>query len=69
MDDRLCWNCGHAFEHHLNIDGGCANVGAAGRCDCTGYEDAEYSGHQRKRDLYTVSDRRRSSSRRGAGAK
>lgn len=68
MDDRLCWNCGHAFEHHLRIDGGCANEGGAGRCECTGYEDAEYSGHQRKRDTYTVSDRRRLS-KRNAGAK
>lgn len=59
MDDKTCWNCGHSFEHHLNIDGGCAYEADGARCDCAGYEDAEYAGHQRKRDLYTVSDRRR----------
>jgi hypothetical protein len=60
MDENFCWNCGHAFDHHRKIDGGCAyGGGEVERCDCPGYEDAEYSGHQRKRDLYTLSDRRR----------
>ena len=59
MSDRLCWNCGHSFEYHSRIEGACKYGGPVGRCDCTAYEDAEYSGHQRKRDLYTLSDRRR----------
>jgi hypothetical protein len=29
------------------------------RCDCPRYEDSEYYGEQRKRDTYTLSDRRR----------
>ena len=59
MDDQLCWNCGHSFEHHNRIEGRCTFGGEAAGCDCEGYEDAEQLGHQRKRDLYTVSDRRR----------
>ncbi len=59
MSERLCWNCGHTFEYHSRIDGGCSYGADAERCDCPGYEDAEYIGHQRKRDLYTLSDRRR----------
>lgn len=66
MADNLCWNCGHSFEHHSRIEGSCTFEGAAGRCDCAAYEDAEYLGHQRKRDLYTLSDRRRLSARRAA---
>ena len=68
MSDRLCWNCGHSFEHHRQIEGVCTFGGNEGRCDCTEYEDAEQIGHQRKRDLYTLSDRRRLL-KRGANAK
>lgn len=64
MSERLCWNCGHAFEYHNRIEGGCTHEGAAGRCDCEQYEDGQYLGHQSKRDLYTVSDRRRLPARR-----
>ncbi len=63
MSERLCWNCGHAFEYHNRIEGGCTHEGG---CDCEQYEDGQYLGHQRKRDLYTVSDRRRLPARRGA---
>jgi hypothetical protein len=59
MRDNTCWNCGHSFESHVRIEGRCGFETEQGRCDCEGYEDAEYFGHQRKRDLYTLSDRRR----------
>ena len=59
MNDRTCWNCGHLQEHHT-IAGGCSFApGGEGRCDCPRYEDSEYYGEQRKRDTYTLSDRRR----------
>jgi hypothetical protein len=46
-------------EHHT-IAGGCSFAPEGGeRCDCPRYEDSEYSGEQRKRDTYTLSDRRR----------
>ena len=38
--------------------------GGEQRCDCPRYEDSEYYGDQRKRDMYTLSDRRRLSLRR-----
>ncbi len=59
MNDRSCWNCGHSQGHHT-IAGGCSyGAGGAERCDCPRYEDSEYYGEQRKRDTYTLSDRRR----------
>ena len=60
MNGRSCWNCGHSQEHHT-ITGGCSFVVGEGaeRCDCPRYEDSEYNGEQRKRDTYTLSDRRR----------
>jgi len=66
VNDRVCWNCGHLQGHHT-IAGGCsfAPEGAAQRCDCPRYEDSEYSGEQRKRDTYTLSDRRRLTLRKG----
>lgn len=65
MNDRSCWNCGHAQGRHT-IEGGCSFASEAGeRCDCPRYEDSEYSGEQRKRDTYTLSDRRRLSLNRG----
>jgi hypothetical protein len=62
VNDRVCWNCGHSQEYHT-IAGGCsfAREGSE-RCDCPKYEDSEYSGEQRKRDTYTLSDPRRLSS-------
>ncbi|MDT5294280.1 MAG: hypothetical protein QOJ76_1160 [Acidobacteriota bacterium] len=52
-------------EYHT-IAGGCSFALAGGeRCDCPKYEDSEYNGEQRKRDTYTLSDRRRLSLRRG----
>jgi hypothetical protein len=65
VNDRTCWNCGHSQEYHT-IAGGCsaAPEGAA-RCDCPRYEDSEYYGQQRKRDMYTLSDRRRLGQRKG----
>ena len=65
MNDRFCWNCGHFHAYHT-IEGGCSfrPGGESGeRCDCPRYEDSEYFGEQRKRDLYTLSDRRRLSMR------
>ena len=65
MNDRSCWNCGHLQGQHT-IAGGCSFAGeGAQRCDCPRYEDSEYYGEQRKRDTYTLSDRRRLSLRRG----
>jgi hypothetical protein len=65
VNDRSCWNCGHAQERHT-IAGGCSFTPEGGeRCDCPRYEDSEYSGEQRKRDTYTLSDRRRLTLRRG----
>ena len=59
MNDRTCWNCGHLHEYHT-IAGGCSFAPGDGeRCDCPRYEDSEYYGEQRKRDTYTLSDRRR----------
>ena len=59
MNDRSCWNCGHLQEHHT-IAGGCSfKRGNEEPCDCPRYEDSEYYGEQRKRDTYTLSDRRR----------
>jgi hypothetical protein len=59
VNDRSCWNCGHSHEYHT-IAGGCSFAGEGeGRCDCPRYEDSEYYGEQRKRDMYTLSDRRR----------
>jgi hypothetical protein len=65
VNERVCWNCGHSQGHHT-IAGGCSFAREGGeRCDCPRYEDGEYSGEQRKRDTYTLSDRRRLSLRRG----
>jgi hypothetical protein len=64
MNERSCWNCGHFHEYH-RIEGGCSVEREGERCDCPRYEDGEYLGEQRKRDLYTNSDMRRASSRRG----
>lgn len=65
MNNRSCWNCGHLQEYHT-IAGGCSfTQGSKERCDCPRYEDSEYDGAQRKRDTYTLSDRRRLSLRRG----
>jgi hypothetical protein len=59
VNERVCWNCGHLQEHHT-IAGGCSFAREGGeRCDCPRYEDSEYHGEQRKRDTYTLSDRRR----------
>ena len=67
MNERVCWNCGHLQEYHT-IAGGCSFAPAGGeRCDCPRYEDSEYYGEQRKRDTYTLSDRRRLNLRRRAG--
>ncbi|HEX5706613.1 MAG TPA: hypothetical protein VFX96_04925 [Pyrinomonadaceae bacterium] len=63
MDERACWNCGHLYEMH-KFEGGCAVRDGEERCDCPGYEDAEYLGRQKKRDIYTLSDRRRLTARR-----
>ncbi|MDT7808038.1 MAG: hypothetical protein QOJ70_1851 [Acidobacteriota bacterium] len=64
VNDRVCWNCGHLQEYHT-IAGGCSFAPeGSGRCDCPKYEDSEYNGEQRKRDTYTLSDRRRLSLRR-----
>ena len=64
VNDRVCWNCGHLQGHHT-IAGGCSFAAeGAERCDCPRYEDSEYDGEQRKRDTYTLSDRRRLSLRR-----
>ena len=65
MNNRTCWNCGHYHEHHT-IEGGCSFEREAERCDCARYEDGEYVGEQKKRDLYTLSDRRRLQSGRRA---
>ena len=65
MNDRTCWNCGHLHEYHT-IAGGCSFARGEERCDCPRYEDSEYFGEQRKRDMYTLSDRRRLSHRREA---
>lgn len=58
MNDKTCWNCGHLHERHT-IAGGCSVERDGLRCDCPIYEDSDYNGEQRKRDTYTVSDRRR----------
>jgi hypothetical protein len=51
-------------EYHT-IAGGCSFAREGGeRCDCPRYEDSEYFGEQRKRDMYTLSDRRRLNLRR-----
>jgi hypothetical protein len=63
VNDRSCWNCGHLQQYHT-IAGGCSFAGGEGRCDCPRYEDSEYLGEQRKRDTYTLSDRRRLAHRR-----
>lgn len=63
MNVSVCWNCGHSHEHHT-IVGGCSFSREGERCDCPIYEDSEYHGEQRKRDTYTLSDRRRLSQRR-----
>jgi hypothetical protein len=67
MNEKVCWSCGHPYEHHT-IEGGCNYEGANEHCDCVRYEDAEYLGEQRKRDIYTVSDRRRLNMRRNRRA-
>ncbi len=58
MNDRSCWNCGHAHGQHT-FEGGCSFERGGEHCDCREYEDGEYKGEQRKRDTYTYSDRRR----------
>ncbi|HEV2706609.1 MAG TPA: hypothetical protein VGV59_11835 [Pyrinomonadaceae bacterium] len=58
MNERVCWNCGHFQEQHT-IEGGCSFKVGEERCDCPRYEDSEYSGEQRKRDMYRHSDPRR----------
>lgn len=63
MEERVCWNCGHLYERH-GFDGGCSVRDGEERCDCPRYEDSEYLGRQRKRDIYTLSDRRRLTARR-----
>ncbi|HEV3470742.1 MAG TPA: hypothetical protein VG148_15565 [Pyrinomonadaceae bacterium] len=63
MNERFCWNCGHPYEYHTAA-GGCSFGGGGERCDCPRYEDSEYYGEQRKRDTYTLSDRRRLQPRR-----
>lgn len=68
MNDRVCWNCGHFYEHH-DFDGRCSHGAGGGgeRCECPGFENSQYLGKQMKRDLYTLSDRRRLVARRRAG--
>lgn len=63
MNERVCWNCGHLQQHHT-IAGGCSFAPGGERCDCPRYEDGDYFGEQRKRDMYTLSDRRRLNLRR-----
>lgn len=63
MNDRSCWNCGHAQARHT-VAGGCSFKVGEEKCDCPGYEDSEYHGEQRKRDMYTLSDMRRHGHRR-----
>ena len=63
MNDGTCWNCGHPHVHHT-ILGGCSYEREGVRCDCPRYEDSIYHGEQRKRDTYTLSDRRRLNIRR-----
>ncbi|HVF55273.1 MAG TPA: hypothetical protein VM934_03935 [Pyrinomonadaceae bacterium] len=63
MNERNCWNCGHSHGLHT-IEGGCSFGREGERCDCPRYEDGEYLGEQRKRDLYRNSDMRRASGRR-----
>jgi hypothetical protein len=63
VNDKSCWNCGHSQEQHT-IAGGCSFVREDLRCNCPRYEDSEYYGEQRKRDTYTLSDRRRLNLRR-----
>jgi len=58
MNNGICWNCGHFHEYHT-IKGGCSFPQGQGTCDCKGYEDSEYFGEQKKRDLYTRSDQRK----------
>jgi hypothetical protein len=54
------------LQQYHTIAGGCSFApGGEQRCDCPRYEDSEYYGEQRKRDTYTLSDRRRLSQRRG----
>jgi hypothetical protein len=48
------------LQQYHTIAGGCSFApGNEQRCDCPRYEDSEYDGEQRKRDTYTLSDRRR----------
>ena len=64
MNERVCWNCGHSQANHT-IAGGCSFAPEGSeRCDCPRYEDGDYYGAQRKRDTYTLSDRRRLNLRR-----
>jgi hypothetical protein len=63
VNEGVCWNCGHLHGQHT-IAGGCSFERDGERCDCPRYEDSEYLGEQRKRDTYTLSDRRRLSLRR-----
>jgi hypothetical protein len=54
------------MQAYHTIAGGCSFAPeGAERCDCPRYEDSEYYGEQRKRDTYTLSDRRRLTLRRG----
>lgn len=60
MSERFCWNCGHSQDLHAREEGCSFRRGEGDeRCDCPRYEDGDYLGENRKRDLYTLSDRRR----------
>jgi hypothetical protein len=63
VNDRSCWNCGHAQGRHT-FEGGCSVEVEGARCVCPRYEDGEYYGQQRKRDTYRLSDMRRLGQRR-----
>lgn len=67
MNERVCWNCGHLYEHHTAAGGVCSFRAGDESCDCPRYEDSEYFGRQKKRDIYTLSDRRRLTARRRTG--
>jgi hypothetical protein len=63
MNDNSCWNCGHSHAQHT-VRSGCSYKLGGEKCDCPRYEDSEYYGEQRKRDMYRLSDMRRLGHRR-----
>jgi len=65
VNERTCWNCGHGQAAHT-IAARCSVKAEGEKCECPGYEDSEYQGEQRKRDMYRFSDMRRLGLRRHA---